>query len=166
MLKRPASPLDLPETVPVFPLTGALLLPFAQRPLNVFEPRYVDMVDQALRGDRLIGLIQPEDASEEESPLERLALQKIGCLGRITHFEDNDDRYFIILDGICRFEALEELSTDTAYRQFAISFHRVADYHAAWGGSVFDRVRDQVHRYLQQALVVGPQEEFGQTGLD
>jgi uncharacterized protein len=142
MLKRPASPLDLPETVPVFPLTGALLLPFAQRPLNVFELRYVDMVDQALRGDRLIGLIQPEDASEEESPLERLALQKVGCLGRITHFEDNDDRYFIILDGICRFESLEELSTDTAYRQFAISSERfAADFEREHGVEAVDRAR-------------------------
>ena len=65
MLKRPTSAQDIPPSVPVFPLAGALLLPYAHRPLNIFEPRYVEMVDAALRGNRLIGLIQPEDASEE-----------------------------------------------------------------------------------------------------
>ena len=75
MLKRPTSPADLPKSVPVFPLTGALLLPFSHRPLNIFEPRYVEMVDAALRGDRLIGLIQPEDTSEE-SPKGRSAAAK------------------------------------------------------------------------------------------
>ena len=65
MLKRPESPTDLPASVPIFPLSGALLLPYARRPLNIFEPRYLDMVDHALKGDRLIGLIQPQDTSEE-----------------------------------------------------------------------------------------------------
>ena len=90
MHKRPASLLDLPRSLPVFPLSGALLLPYAQRPLNVFEPRYVEMIDQALAGDRLIGLIQPEDTSEE-SPRGRAPLQKIGCLGRLTHFEEHGE---------------------------------------------------------------------------
>ncbi len=99
MLKRPASPVELPQSVPIFPLSGALLLPFAHRPLNIFEPRYVEMVDAALRGDRLIGMIQPQD-TEEESPRGRAPLKSIGCLGRLTHFEDNGEgRYFIILEG-------------------------------------------------------------------
>ena len=109
MLKRPASPADLPQSVPIFPLSGALLLPFAHRPLNIFEPRYVEMVDAALRGDRLIGMIQPQD-TEEESPRGRAPLKSIGCVGRLTHFEDNGEgRYFIILEGICRFVLSTEL---------------------------------------------------------
>src|SRR5688500_10526593 len=126
MLKRPTSPKDLPTSVPVFPLSGALLLPFAHRPLNIFEPRYVEMVDAALRGDRLIGLIQPEDASEE-SPKGRAPLQKVGCLGRLTHFEENGEgRYFIILEGVTRFEVIQEITMRTPYRQFAISGERFA----------------------------------------
>ena len=126
MLKRPTSPKDLPTSVPVFPLSGALLLPFAHRPLNIFEPRYVEMVDAALRGDRLIGLIQPEDPSEE-SPKGRAPLQRIGCLGRLTHFEENGDgRYFIILEGLTRFEILSELTVMTPYRQCLISGERFA----------------------------------------
>src|SRR5688500_11811685 len=108
-MKRPTSPADLPQSAPVFPLTGALLLPFGQRPLNVFEPRYIDMVEHALRGDRLIGLIQPENATEE-SPRGSVPLQRIGCLGRISHFDDvGDGRYFVMLEGICRFERGPEL---------------------------------------------------------
>ena len=142
MLKRPTSPADLPESVPVFPLTGALLLPFSHRPLNIFEPRYIDMVDHALAGDRLIGLIQPEDTAEE-SPKGRAPLQKIGCLGRLTHFEENGEgRYFIILEGITRFEATQEVTMRTPYRQFAISAERFAlDFHRRHGEEAVDRAR-------------------------
>lgn len=142
MLKRPASPAELPEMVPVFPLSGALLLPFAHRPLNIFEPRYVDMVDHALAGDRLIGLIQPEDTSEE-SPRGEAPLQKIGCLGRLTHFEENGEgRYFIILEGVCRFEVLQEVTMRTPYRQFRISAERFAlDFDRLHGEEAVDRAR-------------------------
>ena len=142
MFKRPASPADLPATVPVFPLSGALLLPFAHRPLNVFEPRYVEMVDAALAGDRLIGLIQPEDTSEE-SPRGKAPLQKIGCLGRITHFEENGEgRYFIILEGVTRFEAVQEVTMRKPYREFAISAQRFAlDFDRLHGEEAVDRPR-------------------------
>jgi Lon protease-like protein len=142
MLKRPASPKDLPESVPVFPLSGALLLPFSHRPLNIFEPRYIDMVDHALAGDRLIGLIQPEDTSEE-SPKGRAPLQKIGCLGRLTHFEENGEgRYFIILEGVTRFEVTQEITMRTPYRQFAISGERFAlDFDRLYGEEAVDRTR-------------------------
>jgi len=142
MFKRPASPADLPATVPVFPLSGALLLPFAHRPLNVFEPRYVEMVDAALAGDRLIGLIQPEDTSEE-SPRGKAPLQKIGCLGRITHFEENGEgRYFIILEGVTRFEAVQEVTMRKPYREFAISAERFAlDFDRLHGEEAVDRPR-------------------------
>lgn len=142
MAKRPESIADLPAAVPVFPLSGALLLPGSQRPLNVFEPRYIEMVDAALAGDRLIGLIQPEDTSEE-SPRGRTALQKIGCLGRLTHFEETGDgRYFIILEGVCRFELGAELTVMTPYRQAMIDVARFAsDFDLELGEEDVDRER-------------------------
>lgn len=142
MAKSPESIADLPASVPVFPLSGALLLPGAQRPLNVFEPRYVDMIDAALAGDRLIGLIQPEDTSEE-SPRGRTPLQKIGCVGRLTHFEETgDSRYFIILEGVCRFERRAELTVMTPYRQCMIDVSRFeADFDLELGEDEVDRTR-------------------------
>lgn len=142
MLKRPTSTAELPESVPVFPLTGALLLPFAQRPLNIFEPRCIEMVDYALRGNRLIGLIQPQDTSEE-SPRGRAPLQRIGCLGRLTHFEENGDgRYFVILEGICRFELVSELTVMTPFRQCVISAQAFAsDFEREFGQDSVDRAR-------------------------
>ena len=142
MLKRPASPADLPANLPIFPLTGALLLPFAHRPLNIFEPRYVEMVDAALRGDRLIGLIQPQDTSEE-SPRGRAPLQTIGCVGRLTHFEENGDgRYFVILEGISRFALKTELTVITPYRQATIAAEPFAsDFERGFGADAVDRQR-------------------------
>ena len=142
MPKRPTSPAELPKSVPVLPLSGALLLPFAHRPLNIFEPRYIEMVDAALRGDRLIGLIQPEDTSEE-SPKGRTALQEIGCLGRLTHFEESGDgRYFIILEGVTRFRLMHELTVLTPYRQCVISADEfAADFTRNHGEEAVDRAR-------------------------
>src|SRR6201988_3190708 len=91
---------DLPAIIPVFPLSGALLLPRGQLPLNIFEPRYLAMIDDALRGPRLIGMIQPEDEEAEDKP----PLFQVGCVGRITQFaETGDGRYLIQLTGISRF---------------------------------------------------------------
>jgi hypothetical protein len=142
MLKRPTSPTELPQNLPLFPLSGALLLPFSHRPLNVFEPRYVEMVDQALGGNRMIGLIQPEDTSEE-SPRGRAPLQKIGTVGRLTHWEENGEgRYFIILEGLSRFELVSELTVMTPYRQAVISADRFAlDFTHAHGEEGVDRPR-------------------------
>ncbi|MEQ1771235.1 MAG: LON peptidase substrate-binding domain-containing protein [Devosia sp.] len=142
MLKRPASPTELPANVPLFPLSGALLLPFSQRPLNVFEPRYIEMVDAALAGNRLIGLIQPEDLSEE-SPRGRAALQKIGTVGRLTHWEEHGEgRYFIILEGVARFELVSELTVMTPYRQAVVSAENFSlDFARAFGEEAVDRPR-------------------------
>jgi Lon protease-like protein len=141
-MTRPNSPAELPGHVPVFPLTGALLLPFSQRPLNVFEPRYVEMVDHALSGNRLIGLIQPEDMSEE-SPRGRAPLQKIGTVGRLTHWEENGEgRYFIILEGLARFELMSELTVMTPFRQAVISSENFSlDFARAFGEEAVDRSR-------------------------
>jgi uncharacterized protein len=142
MLTRPTSTSELPPHVPVMPLTGALLLPFSYRPLNIFEPRYVEMIDQALSGNRMLGLIQPEDTSEE-SPRGRAALQKIGTIGRLTHWEENGEgRYFIILEGLCRFELVSELTVMTPFRQVVIDPSRFAvDFSRAFGEERVDRSR-------------------------
>ena len=142
MFVRPTGLSDLPRTVPLFPLSGALLLPYAQRPLNIFEPRYVEMIDQALAGNRMIGLIQPEDTSEE-SPRGRAALQKIGCLGRLTHWEEHGEgRYFVILEGVVRFELGAEITVMTPYRQGAIDASRFAsDFDRTFGEEKVDRPR-------------------------
>ena len=167
MLKRPASPADLPKSVPLFPLSGALLLPFSHRPLNVFEPRYLEMVDAALRGDRLIGLIQPED-SEEESPKGRSPLQSIGCLGRITHWEESGEgRYFIILEGITRFRLVHELTVMTPYRQCTISAEEFAtDFNRQWGEGEVDRERflKMMRDYAEFANIELNWSEIDNTG--
>jgi Lon protease-like protein len=142
MPKRPQSAADLPVNLPLFPLSGALLLPYSHRPLNVFEPRYVEMIDQALAGNRMIGLIQPEDTSEE-SPRGRAPLQKIGTVGRLTHWEENGEgRYFIILEGVSRFEVVSELTVMTPFRQAVVSAERFAlDFEHAHGEERVDRSR-------------------------
>lgn len=142
MLKRPESPDELPQSVPIFPLSGALLLPFSHRPLSIFEPRYIDMIDAALRGNRLIGLIQPEDTSEE-SPRGRAPLQDVGCLGRLTRWEEHaEGRYFIVLEGISRFKVVAELTTMTPYRQARISAEAFAgDFRRGLGSERVDRMR-------------------------
>lgn len=140
--RRPTTPAELPASIPLFPLSGALLLPFSHRPLNVFEPRYVEMIDNALAGNRLIGLIQPEDVSEE-SPRGRAPLQKIGTVGRLTHWEENGEgRYFIILEGLTRFEVKSELTVMTPYRQAVIDAAAFADdFTHAFGEADVDRER-------------------------
>ncbi|MGV8840161.1 MAG: LON peptidase substrate-binding domain-containing protein [Bauldia sp.] len=114
MAHRPRkSHTTLPDTIPVFPLEGALLLPRGQIPLNVFEPRYLAMVDDALAGARIIGLIQPQEDADGEAP----PLRAIGCAGRITGFSETDDgRYLITLTGVVRFRVIEEMATRAAYR--------------------------------------------------
>ena len=167
MLKRPASAADLPKSVPLFPLSGALLLPFSHRPLNVFEPRYLEMVDAALRGDRLIGLIQPEN-TEEESPKGRSPLQSIGCVGRITHFEESGEgRYFFILEGITRFRLVHELTVMTPYRQCTISAEEFAtDFNRQWGEGEVDRQRflKMMRDYAEFADIELNWSEIDQTG--
>ena len=104
---------DLPKTIPVFPLAGALLLPRGRLPLNIFEPRYLAMVDTALRTTRAIGMIQPMNEDDR-----RPKLYPVGCLGRLTSWSDTGDgRFFITLSGTIRFRVMEELKTTTPYRQ-------------------------------------------------
>ena len=133
-------PADLPGTIPVFPLPGALLLPRGQMPLNIFEPRYFEMVDDALSDrHRLIGMIQPDPAHPGTE--DRPSLYKIGCVGRITQFaETGDARYLLQLTGVARFRIVEELNVTTAYRQCRVDFMPfVDDFTARKGEELVDR---------------------------
>jgi len=132
-------PHDLPDAIPVFPLAGALLLPRGQMPLNIFEPRYVAMVDDALAGGRLIGMIQPDPTHRKSDVNPKL--YRIGCVGRITQFgETGDGRYLIELTGIARFTIAEELAVTTPYRQCRIDCAPFADdFVARKGEDAVDR---------------------------
>jgi uncharacterized protein len=133
-------PADLPGTIPVFPLPGALLLPRGQMPLNIFEPRYFEMVDDALSDrHRLIGMIQPDPAHPGTE--DRPSLYKIGCVGRITQFaETGDARYLLQLTGVARFRIVEELNVTTAYRQCRVDFTPfIDDFTARKGEELVDR---------------------------
>ncbi|MDO8352701.1 MAG: LON peptidase substrate-binding domain-containing protein [Aestuariivirga sp.] len=113
-------PADLPQKLPVFPLPGALLLPRADLPRNIFEPRYLEMISDALSGERIIGIIQPKDDSDTA---ERPDLMKVGCAGRITSYaETPDGRMLVTLTGVSRFSIKSELTVDTAYRQVVANF--------------------------------------------
>lgn len=130
-----ADPSELPGTIPLFPLEGALLLPRCQLPLNVFEPRYVAMIDDALAGARLIGMIQPAS----EAGVKGLA--PVGCVGRITEIaESGDGRYLLNLTGIARFRLIEEVDAGTPYRQARVDFAAFeSDFTPNFGADNVDR---------------------------
>jgi Lon protease-like protein len=133
-------PGDVAAVVPVFPLPGALLLPRGQMPLNIFEPRYLAMVDDALRsGERLIGMIQPDPV--HSGPPDKPPLYRVGCVGRITQFaETGDGRYLIQLTGVSRFAVAEELEVRTLYRQCRVDYAPFADdFVARKGEQAVDR---------------------------
>ena len=118
---------DLPAVIPVFPLTGALLLPRARLPLNIFEPRYLAMVDSAIGAYRIIGMIQPKVAGEEEDSTKRPPLSSVGCAGRIVEYSETDDgRYLITLLGIARFRVAGERDSQAAFRQAAADYSEFA----------------------------------------
>jgi Lon protease-like protein len=112
---------DVPTTVPVFPLPEALLLPGGRMPLNIFEPRYLQLIDAAMRGDKVLGMVQPAlDGSKRADDEPELC--EVGCLGRIIQFaETGDGRYLISLQGICRYRIIDELSVRTPFRQCRIA---------------------------------------------
>ena len=133
-------PIEMPGTIPLFPLPGALLLPRGQMPLNIFEPRYLAMIDDSLRdGHRLIGMIQPDAAHGGST--DKPALFKVGCVGRITQLaESGDGRYLIELTGVARFRVEEELPVKTLYRQCRVSYAPFADdFVARKGENAVDR---------------------------
>lgn len=124
MFRRYVTTSDLAEIIPVFPLTGVVLLPRGTLPLNIFEPRYLKMIDDAMRGNRLIGMIQPRT---HENSSAKPALFEIGGVGRITSYSETDDaRFHIVLSGLCRFRVAEELSVSTPYRQVRADYEPYA----------------------------------------
>ena len=145
-------PADLPEIIPVFPLPGALLLPRGQMPLNIFEPRYLSMVDDSFRdGHRLIGMIQPDVAHSPKNS-DKPVLFRVGCVGRITQLaESGDGRYILELTGVSRFKVKEELTVSTAYRQCRVDYFPFLDDFTARKGE--DLVnRGEVLRVLSDFL--------------
>ena len=109
---------QLPKTISIFPLSNFIFFPQTTVPLNIFEPRYIQMVDDAMKGDRIIGMVQPKK-SNQTIPI----LYNIGCAGKIISFNETEDgRYLIVLDGISRFKILEELNNDKLYRECKVNF--------------------------------------------
>ena len=139
MNKNYSGPQELPGTISVFPLGGALLLPRADMPLNIFEPRYLAMVDDALRGHRLIGMIQPLPEASESARAPPLF--NVGCVGRITQFaETGDGRIFVVLTGVTRFRITKEVLAMTQYRQFAVDYEPfISDFTPRAGEDAVDR---------------------------
>lgn len=130
---------QLPATLPIFPLSGVLLLPGGELPLNVFEPRYLEMTRDALKADRLIGMVQPRER-QEEVPVPEVYRQ--GCAGRITEFSETDDgRYLITLSGLCRFDIREELPAVGGYRRVVPDFAPYFDDFKEAPDGVVDRKR-------------------------
>ncbi len=116
---------NLPASLPIFPLPGALLLPGGRLPLNIFEPRYLNMVRDAIAGNRLIGMIQPNQDSEDPGSAETY---RTGCTGRIVAFSETEDRrYLVTLAGLIRFDITRELPLEQGYRTVAPNFERFRD---------------------------------------
>ncbi len=110
---------DLPNKLAVFPLSNFIIFPKTTVPLNIFEPRYIQMIDEAMSGDRIIGIVQPKKTGDLKKP----NLYNVGCAGKITSFNETEDgRYLIILNGICRFKIISEEENDKLYRICKVNF--------------------------------------------
>jgi len=115
---------DLPNIIPIFPLSNFIIFPRTTVPLNIFESRYIQMVDESMKGDRIIGMIQPKKTGELKKP----DLYTVGCAGKITSFSETDDgRYLIILNGICRFKVIREERSETLFRKCNVKFDEYFD---------------------------------------
>lgn len=147
LAERYRRPADLPPRIPIFPLRGAILLPRSTLPLNVFEPRYLAMLDDVMASHRIIGIIQPKggegkggegrESPEGKSP----GLRRVGCAGRVTSYQELDDgRLTIGITGIARFEIVGEAETDKPYRTVSVSYDRFAsDLSRGLGEELVDR---------------------------
>ena len=111
---------NLPKTIPVFPINNFIIFPKTTVPLNIFEPRYIEMIDESMRSNKLIGMIQPRNSINNQS---KPILHDIGCLGKITSFKETEDRrYMIELKGLIRFRIMKEIKTSKEYREYEIDF--------------------------------------------
>ena len=117
--------MDLPKVIPVFPLSNFIIFPKTTVPLNIFEPRYVDMINDSLKSNKLIGMIQPKTLEDKYQIPD---LHNIGCLGKITSFKETEDKRFLIeLKGLVRFKIIKECENDKKYREYEIDFHNYLD---------------------------------------
>ena len=115
--------IDLPNKIPIFPLSNFIIFPKTTVPLNIFEPRYIDMINDSMKTDKLIGMVQPKILKDEINTTPEL--HNIGCMGKIISFkETNDKRYLIELKGIIRFEIMSEIKSNIKYRVFKINFDK------------------------------------------
>ena len=112
--------IDLPKKILIFPLSNFIIFPKTTVPLNIFEPRYIEMINESMRTNKFVGMIQPKSSKEDQTlPI----LYNVGCLGKITSFKDTDDgRYLIELKGLIRFQILKELNSDNKYREFEVDY--------------------------------------------
>ena len=111
--------MDLPKKIPVFPLSNFIIFPKTTVPLNIFEPRYIQMIDDSMKSNRYIGMIQPKKTGDLKKP----DLYNIGCVGKITSFNETEDgRYLIVLNGLCRYETIKEISSNKLYRECEVNF--------------------------------------------
>ena len=114
--------IDLPKKIPVFPLSNFIIFPKTTVPLNIFEPRYIDMVNDSMKSDKIIGMIQPKSSSNKDNIPN---LHDVGCLGKITSFKETEDgRYLIELKGLVRFQSIKEIKTDKKYRILEADFSK------------------------------------------
>ncbi len=112
---------NLPKKIPVFPLSNFIIFPKTTVPLNIFEPRYIDMVNDSMKQEKFIGMIQPRNPKNQSD--ESIELHKIGCLGKITSFAETDDkRYLIELKGVIRFKIINEINNNKQYRECDVSY--------------------------------------------
>ena len=112
---------NFPKIVPVFPLSNFIIFPKTTVPLNIFEPRYIDMINDCMKSNKFIGMIQPKKTNDENTPP---VLHKIGCLGKITSFKETEDgRYMIELKGIIRFNLVHEIQSNKKYREYEVDFN-------------------------------------------
>ncbi len=164
MYRRPS---DLSGIIPVFPLAGALLLPRWSLPLNFFEPRYLNMVDDAMSGSRLVGMIQPSPASRDRAHPD---LCTVGCVGRLTSYSETEDgRYLVTLSGICRFRILEEIRAETPYRQVSADYAPFESDLSAPDVTVLparDALMDALRAYLERNALQADWTQFSKTPMD
>ena len=143
----------LPKTLPIFPLEGVLLLPHGRLPLNIFEPRYLAMTDDALSTDRLIGIVQPTVSNSQKTPN---PVFKTGCAGRITAFSETEDgRYLITLSGLIRFDVGEEISTTGGYRRIVPDWDPYKKDHLETEDFSFskDRLLGALKKYFERKAI-------------
>lgn len=156
----------LPGTIPLFPLAGALLLPRSELPLNIFEPRYLQMIDAAMYGERIIGIIQPEEGATGEKP----RLEQVGCAGRITSYtETNDGRVLVTLQGVCRFRLKREIKARTAWRKVEVNYKPFAgDLVVGAGALSVDRnqLMEAFRQFLEENNMTTNWEEVNEVNTE